>query len=78
MTLKKIYYSSRIGKRKPDENCFSQVLEENKLIPYQTLFIDASIQHINGAKQLGIQTFHLGKNKSIIDLVPDIIQSRLR
>jgi len=74
----KIYYSSRMGKRKPDENCFSQVLEENKLIPYQTLFIDDSIQHINGARQVGIQTFHLEKNKSIIDLVPDIIQSRLR
>ena len=72
----KIYYSSRMGKRKPDENCFSQVLEENKLIPYQTLFIDDSIQHINGAKQLGIQTFHLEKNKSIIDLLPDIIQSK--
>jgi putative hydrolase of the HAD superfamily len=74
----KIYYSSRMGKRKPDKNCFSQVLEENKLIPYQTLFIDDSIQHINGAKQLGIQTFHLEKNKSITDLVPDIIQSKLR
>ena len=74
----KIYYSSRMGKRKPDENCFSQVLEENKLIPYQTLFIDDSIQHINGAKQLGIQTFHLEKNKSITDLVPDIIQSKHR
>jgi len=72
----KIYYSSRMGKRKPDENCFSQVLEENKLIPYQTLFIDDSIQHINGARQVGIQTFHLEKNKSIIDLVPDIIQSK--
>tara|TARA_B110000881_G_C18466833_1_gene459209 strand:- start:9 stop:647 length:639 start_codon:yes stop_codon:yes gene_type:complete len=74
----KIYYSSRMGKRKPDENCFSQVLEENKLIHYQTLFIDDSIQHINGAKQLGIQTFHLEKNKSITDLVPDIIQSKHR
>ena len=74
----KIYYSSRMGKRKPDENCFSQVLEENKLIPYQTLFIDDSIKHINGAKQLGIQTFHLEKNKSITDLVPDIIQSKHR
>ena len=76
--FEKIYYSSRMGKRKPDENCFSQVLEENKLIPYQTLFIDDSIQHINGARQLGIQTFHLEKNKSITDLVPDIIQSKHR
>ena len=73
----KVYYSSRMGKRKPDENCFKQVLEENQLVPQQTLFIDDSIQHIKGAKRVGIETFHLEKNKSIIDLVPDIIQSKL-
>tara|TARA_B110000037_G_scaffold16784_1_gene17346 strand:- start:145 stop:786 length:642 start_codon:yes stop_codon:yes gene_type:complete len=73
----KVYYSSRMGKRKPDENCFKQVLEENQLVPQQTLFIDDSVQHIKGAKRIGIETFHLEKNKSIIDLVPDIIQSKL-
>ena len=71
----KIYYSSRMGKRKPEENCFKQVLEENGLIAENTLFIDDSVQHIEGAKKAGIKTFHLEKNKSILDLVPDIIQS---
>ena len=73
----KIYYSSRMGKRKPDENCFKQVLEENGLMANKTLFIDDSIQHIQSAKVAGLKTFHLEKNRSIIDLVPDIIQSRL-
>ena len=72
----KIYYSSRMGKRKPEENCFNQVLEENRLIAENTLFIDDSVQHIEGAKKAGIKTFHLEKNKSILDLVPDIIQSK--
>ena len=72
----KIYYSSRMGKRKPDENCFNQVLEDNELSPENTLFIDDSIQHIEGAKKTGIKTFHLENNKSILDLVPDIIQSK--
>ena len=72
----KIYYSSRMGKRKPDENCFNQVLEDNELSPENTLFIDDSIQHIEGAKKAGIKTFHLENNKSILDLVPDIIQSK--
>ena len=71
----KIYYSSRMGKRKPEKNCFNQVLEENGLIAENTLFIDDSIQHIEGAEKAGIKTFHLEKNKSILDLVPDIIQS---
>jgi putative hydrolase of the HAD superfamily len=72
----KIYYSSRMGKRKPEENCFNQVLEENGLIAENTLFIDDSIQHIEGAKKVGIKTFHLEKNESILNLVPDIIQSK--
>ena len=72
----KIYYSSRMGKRKPEENCFKQVLKENGLIAENTLFIDDSVQHIEGAKKAGIKTFHLEKNKSILDLVPDIIQSK--
>jgi putative hydrolase of the HAD superfamily len=72
----KIYYSSRMGKRKPEKNCFNQVLEENRLIAENTLFIDDSIQHIEGAEKAGIKTFHLEKNKSILDLVPDITQSK--
>ena len=72
----KIYYSSKMGKRKPNENCFNQVLEENGLVANNTLFIDDSIQHVEGAKKVGIKTFHLGKNKSIVNLVPDIIQSK--
>ena len=72
----KIYYSSKMGKRKPDENCFNQVLEENGLVAENTLFIDDSIQHIEGAKKVGVKTFHLEKNKSILDLFPDIIQSK--
>ena len=72
----KIYYSSRMGKRKPEENCFNQVLEENGLMAENTFFIDDSIQHIEGAVKAGIKTFHLEKNKSILDLVPDIIQSK--
>ena len=72
----KIYYSSRMGKRKPEKSCFNQVLEENGLIAENTLFIDDCIQHIEGAKKAGIKTFHLEKNKSILDLVPDIIQSK--
>ena len=65
-----------MGKRKPEENCFNQVLEENGLIAENTLFIDDSIQHIEGAKKVGVKTIHLEKNKSILDLVPDIIQSK--
>jgi glucose-1-phosphatase len=55
--FEKTYYSHLIGKRKPEAAIFEQVLNENSLIPAETLFIDDSPQHLETAKQLGLQTF---------------------
>lgn len=55
----KTYYSHKVGKRKPNCDAFKLVLDENDLYPENVLFIDDSIQHIEGANKLGIQTFHL-------------------
>ena len=60
--------------RKPNASCFKKVLSENNLSPKETLFIDDSIQHINTAKKMEINTYLMEQNKSIIDLFPDIIQ----
>ena len=70
----KIYYSCRMNDRKPELTCFKKVLDENNLLAKKTLFIDDSIQHIEGAKKLGINTYLIKQNESIIDLFPDIIQ----
>ncbi len=64
----KVYYSCRLGKRKPDAEIFLQVLNENNLVPQETLFIDDSIQHIHGASKLGIKTFHLTGGDTIENL----------
>ena len=69
-----IYYSSRINDRKPNISCFNKVIKENNLAPMETLFIDDSIQHINGAKKSGIKTHLMRQNSSIINQFPDIIQ----
>lgn len=55
----KYYYSCRMGKRKPNTDCFLQVINENNLVPEETLFIDDSLQHIEGAKKTGLHTIHL-------------------
>jgi putative hydrolase of the HAD superfamily len=55
--FEKTYYSHLVGKRKPEINIFQQVIEENNLIPSETLFIDDSPQHIESAKKLGINTY---------------------
>ena len=50
------------------------VVESNGLATNKPLFIDDSIQHIEGAKKTGIKAYLMEQNSSIIDFVPDIIQ----
>jgi len=61
----KIYYSHRVGLRKPSTEIFERVLEENRFIAEHTLFIDDSPQHIEAAKTVGIKTILLEKGMSI-------------
>ena len=63
----KVYYSHRVGMRKPDKEIFQHILDENSLKPEHTLFIDDSPQHIETAKSLGIQTIYLEPGMTIED-----------
>lgn len=63
--FEQLYYSYTIGYRKPNKEAFAYVLDSNKLLAQETLFIDDSPQHIEGAKRLGIQTLHLKPHLSI-------------
>ena len=67
--FEKVYYSCRIGMRKPDADIFNFVLTENNLIPTETIFIDDSPQHLIGAKKTGITSYLLPKNEDIIQLI---------
>ena len=72
--FKKCYYSSEIELRKPNKSCFRYVLEKNKLLANETLFVDDSIQHIKGANSVGIKTYLLNPSEDIARAFPDIIQ----
>lgn len=65
-----VYYSNEIGLRKPNKDVFEYVLDQNQFDAAETLFFDDSIQHIEGAKELGIQTIHLVDRK-IEDFLTD-------
>jgi len=54
--FEKAYYSQQMLLRKPDVAIFERVLKENDLDPQETLFIDDSPQHIEGAKKAGLHT----------------------
>tara|TARA_B110000285_G_scaffold234905_1_gene313614 strand:+ start:1687 stop:2355 length:669 start_codon:yes stop_codon:yes gene_type:complete len=50
-----IHYSHELGQRKPDPEAFLSICARHRLDPADTLFIDDSEQHVNGAKQAGLQ-----------------------
>jgi putative hydrolase of the HAD superfamily len=70
--FEKHYYSNKIGLRKPNANCFQHVIEENRLIPAETLFIDDSEQHIKGAIQCGLKAIHLKENETVNEILKNL------
>lgn len=65
--FEKVYYSSQIGMRKPTQKIFRHVMKEHQLKPSETLFIDDSEQHIEGAKKTGLMTHWLQEPETIND-----------
>lgn len=54
--FEKAYYSQLMKFRKPHVEIFEQVIKENNLNPAETLFIDDTPGHLEGAKKAGLQT----------------------
>ncbi len=61
----KVYLSHEMNLRKPDPAIFKHVCKEINVAPENALFIDDSIQHIEGAKRIGLNTYHLQKGQEI-------------
>lgn len=57
--FEKTYYSHTAHLRKPHASIYQLLLDENKLLPAETLFIDDTASNFSGAEALGIQTLHL-------------------
>jgi putative hydrolase of the HAD superfamily len=70
--FEKVYYSCRIGMRKPDLEVFEFVLKENGLLKSETIFIDDSPQHVQGAINAGINSYYLTGHKTIDELVSEL------
>jgi len=63
--FKTAYLSHEIHWRKPDKEAFQLIIDEHKLDPKRTLFVDDSPQHIEGAKALGIHAYHMKDDDSL-------------
>lgn len=70
--FEKVYYSCRIGMRKPDSEIFEFVLNQNNLNAHETIFIDDSPQHVAGAIKTGIQSYLLPRDKDVSDVITQL------
>jgi len=63
-----VYLSHEIGMRKPNEEIFEYVCQQQNIRPENAVFIDDSIQHIDGAKKMGLNTIHLTPDQALTSL----------
>jgi epoxide hydrolase-like predicted phosphatase len=57
--FEKLYYSHLMGLRKPQPEIYKRVINENNLIPSETLFADDLQENLLSAGQLGIRTLYV-------------------
>jgi len=67
--FEKTYYSSEIGMRKPNADIFEFVLNDNKLLKEETVFIDDSVQHVEGASGIGLHGILLNKGEKVEEVL---------
>lgn len=66
--FERTYYSHVANLRKPEAAIFELVLNENKLVASETLFVDDTASNFPQAEALGIQVYHLKKGMDITEI----------
>jgi epoxide hydrolase-like predicted phosphatase len=62
------YFSHLINMRKPDQEIFEYVLNQNQLKATETLFLDDNLANLQGASAIGIHTVHIQHPDMIFSL----------
>jgi len=71
----KVYYSCRIGYRKPDIKLFQKVIKENQLDLSSTIYFDDTLTHIESAQSLNMKVIHYPANELLHQVIPEKIKS---
>ncbi|KAG0301976.1 hypothetical protein BGZ98_007892 [Dissophora globulifera] len=66
--FEKVFYSHEIGYKKPDEEAFEHVIEDQHLVPGETLFMDDSALNIMAARSCGLQAVQVDINTDLRSL----------
>lgn len=68
VVFEKAFFSNEIHHRKPHPESFEYVLKEAGIRADETLFIDDSKQHLDGAAKVGLNTYWLTGGETLLDL----------
>ena len=63
-----VFYSHEIHMRKPDQEIYQFVIDDSKIDPKTTLFLDDKKENLLGAKSVGIQTKHITRPNQIFEI----------
>lgn len=67
--VNKVYYSHKIGMRKPDQDIFNWLIRENELESKSTIFLDDNIDNINGGIAVGIKSLQVKDPENVPQLL---------
>jgi putative hydrolase of the HAD superfamily len=63
----KAYFSHELHIRKPHPEAFIKIINEQHLDPSETLFIDDTVRHVEGARHAGLHAYHLQPDEEIME-----------
>lgn len=67
--FEKVYYSHEIHMAKPDKEVYQFVLQDSKIEPSETIFVDDMKENTDSAKTLGLNIWNLDpESQDVIDL----------
>jgi len=67
--FEKVYYSHVLKLRKPNAEIFQYVLKDAGIPGEECIYIDDTLEHIETARLLGIQAYHLEAPERITDIL---------
>uniref|UniRef100_UPI00359311D8 HAD-IA family hydrolase n=1 Tax=Aquiflexum sp. TaxID=1872584 RepID=UPI00359311D8 len=68
----RVFLSHEMGLAKPDEAIYKAVINEIQVEPNRVLFFDDLLANLDGAKRVGIQTYHITYPKALIQFFADV------
>jgi len=71
--FKKVYYSSEIGLRKPDAECFLHVLNDAGLKPEETVMIDDREDNCLAAESVGMKSIKVPENSGLEAVIEHLL-----